>query len=415
MDRLGHALTRTGRQDETVAVLFLDLDNFKTVNDSLGHKVGDQLLVAAGMRLHENVRPADTVARLGGDEFTLLVEDVRDVTDATALAQRIVEALSRPFYLDGRDVYLTPSVGIALNSGAEGPDDLLRNADLAMYQAKNSGKARYVVYEPSLDRHVWERLQHETELRRALDAGEFTIYYQPVVRLDTGGVAEVEALVRWQHPERGLLPPLDFIPLAEETGVILPMGRGVLEQACAQVAAWRREMPGASDLVLSVNVSPRQFRHPRFADDVRRVLDDTGLPAAALKLEITENAGLDNGDETAGIMRRLKSLGVGIAIDDFGTGYSALSYLRHYPIDTLKLDRLFTGGVDSEEDMAIVRAVIAFANSLDLTVIAEGVETAEQADRLRSLGCPLAQGFHFARPLPTEDAERFLRASILVA
>jgi EAL domain-containing protein (putative c-di-GMP-specific phosphodiesterase class I) len=354
------------------------------------------------------------VARLGGDEFTLLVEDVRDLADATGLAQRIVEALSRPFYLDGRDVYLTPSVGVALNTGTERPDDLLRNADLAMYQAKNSGKARYVVYEPALDLHVWERLQHETELRRALDAGEFTIYYQPVVNLDTGEPAEVEALVRWQHPQRGLVPPIDFIPLAEETGVILSMGRGVLEQACAQVARWRRDVPGASDLVLSVNISPRQFRHPRFPEDVRRVLDETGLPARALKLEITENAGLDNSDETVGIMRQLKALGVGIAIDDFGTGYSALSYLRYYPIDTLKLDLLFTGGVDSAEDIAIVRAVIAFANSLNLTVIAEGIETDRQADQLRSLGCKLGQGYYFARPLPAPELERFLQAPVSV-
>jgi diguanylate cyclase (GGDEF)-like protein/PAS domain S-box-containing protein len=412
MDRLGHALTRTGRQDETVAVLFLDLDNFKAVNDSLGHKVGDQVLVAVGQRLLESVRPSDTVARLGGDEFTLLVEDVRDLEDATSLAQRIVDALSRPFYLDGRDVFLTPSVGVALNTGVERPDDLLRNADLAMYQAKNSGKARYVVYEPALDLHVWERLQHETELRRALDAGEFTIYYQPVVHLDTGAPAEVEALVRWQHPQRGLVPPLDFIPLAEETGVILLMGRGVLEQACEQVARWRREVPGAEDLVLSVNVSPRQFRHPRFGEDVRRALQGAGLPAHALKLEITENAGLDNSDETIGIMRGLKALGVSIAIDDFGTGYSALSYLRYYPIDTLKLDRLFTGGVDTAEDVAIVRAVIAFATSLNLTVIAEGIETPAQAEQLRALGCKLGQGFYFAHPLPAEELERFLQSPV---
>ncbi len=412
MDRLGHALTRTGRKEETVAVLFLDLDNFKTVNDNLGHKVGDQLLVAMGQRLLESVRPADTVARLGGDEFTLLVEDVRDMEDANGLAQRIVDALSRPFFLDGRDVFVTPSVGVALNTGVERPEDLLRNADLAMYQAKNSGKARFVIYEPELDQHVWERLQHETELRRALDAGEFTIYYQPVVRLVTGEVAEVEALVRWQHPQRGLVPPLDFIPLAEETGVILPMGRGVLEQACAQVARWRLEVPGAANLVLSVNVSPRQFRHARFADDVRRALDATGLPASALKLEIPENAGLDNSDETVGIMRGLKALGVAIAVDDFGTGYASLSYLRYYPIDTLKLDRLFTGGVDSAEDIAIVRAVIAFANSLDLSVIAEGIETREQAEQLRSLGCTLGQGFYFARPLPAGEVERFLQTPV---
>jgi diguanylate cyclase (GGDEF)-like protein/PAS domain S-box-containing protein len=409
MDRLEHAIARAGRAEEHVAVLFLDLDNFKVVNDSLGHKVGDQLLVAVGQRLLECVRSSDTVARLGGDEFTLLIEDVSSIDDATVVAVRIAEALRSPFNLEGRDVFLNTSVGIAVSTGEEHPDDLLRNADLAMYQAKNSGKARYAVYEPALNRRIWERLQSELELRHALEANELVVYYQPVVQLHTGRIVEMEALVRWQHPERGLVPPIEFISLAEETGLILPLGQWVLEEACKQAQIWQNTVPGASDLMISVNLSPRQFKHPLLVSDINRVLEETGLEPHSLKLEITESTGLDNTESTVTTLRELKAAGIQIAIDDFGTGYSALSYLKHYPVDSLKLDRSFISGLGrSLEDTAIIHAVIAFARTLSLKVIAEGIETAEQLAELRDLGCNWGQGYYFSKPLPASAARDLL-------
>ncbi|MEO8287927.1 MAG: PAS domain S-box protein [Chloroflexota bacterium] len=411
MDRLGQALARATRAHESVAVLFLDLDNFKVVNDSLGHKVGDYLLVSMGKRLLGCVRAADTVARLGGDEFTLLIENVCSVDDAIALAHRIADVLVAPFNLDGRDVFVNTSIGIAVSSGGERPDDILRNADLAMYSAKNSGKARYAVYEPALNRRVWERLQSEMELRHALEADELVLHYQPVVQLHTGAVVEVEALVRWQHRVQGLLPPSDFIPLAEETGLILPLGQWVLKAACKQVRTWQLEVEGASELIVSVNLSPRQFRHPRLVEDIKRALAETGLAARHLKLEITESAGLDNSDSTIRTLHELKAEGIQIAIDDFGTGYSALSYLKHYPIDSLKLDRSFISGLGNNlEDTAIIHAVIAFARTLNLKVIAEGIETAEQLAQLRELGCSWGQGYYFARPLTSPAAYEYLTA-----
>jgi Amt family ammonium transporter len=404
MDRLGHALARASRAGESVAVLFLDLDNFKVVNDSLGHKLGDQLLVSVGQRLLQCVRLADTVARLGGDEFTLLIDDVQSADDAIVVAQRIADALATPFTLDKRDVFLNTSVGIAISTVDDRPDDLLRNADLAMYQAKNSGKARYALYEPALNLRMWERLQSEMDLRRALEADELVLYYQPVVQLKTGQIVEVEALVRWQHPRRGLVPPSEFISLAEESGLILPLGHYVLQEACRQVRAWQQELPGASDLSVSVNLSPRQFRHPRLVEDIKKGLAESGLNPRYLKLEITESAGLDNTQSTVTTLGELKEAGIHIAIDDFGTGYSALSYLKHYPIDSLKLDRSFVSGLgDSLEDTAIIHAVLAFARTLSLKVIAEGIETAEQVAQLRDLGCKWGQGYYFARPMPAEE------------
>ena len=409
MDRLDHALARSARAEETVAVLFLDLDNFKVVNDSLGHKVGDQLLVSVGRRLLQCVRAADTVARLGGDEFTLLLEDVHSADEAIEVARRIADILATPFTLGGREVYQNTSVGIAISAADERPDDLLRNADLAMYQAKNNGKARYAVYEPSLNHRAWERLQSETDLRRALEAKELVLHYQPVVQLSTGQITEVEALVRWQHPERGLIPPAEFIPLAEESGLILPLGRWVLLEACRQVREWQ-EMPGAADLAVSVNLSPRQFRHPRLVDEIKEGLEETGLAPRHLKLEITESAGLENTQLTLATLVELKEAGIQLAIDDFGTGYSALNYLKHYPIDSLKLDRSFVSGLGTNlADTAIIHAVLAFARTLNLKVIAEGIETADQAVQLSDLGCKWGQGFYFAKPMPAEALGRTLR------
>jgi diguanylate cyclase (GGDEF)-like protein/PAS domain S-box-containing protein len=415
MDRLGHALARSGRTGEALGVLFLDLDNFKVVNDSLGHKVGDQLLLAVAQRLRTCLRPADTVARLGGDEFTILIDDVCELSDATGVAERVADALRAPFMLDSRDLFISTSIGIAISTSGEGSEDLLRNADLAMYQAKTGGRARYAIYEPALNDHVWERLEHETDLRRALDGKELVLHYQPVVLLNTSDIVEVEALVRWQHPGRGLVLPTDFISLAEDTGLILPLGQWVLEEACRQVRAWQLELPGAANLLVSVNLSPRQFRDPGLVNDIKRILRETELEARFLKLEITESTGLDNTESTVNTLLELKALGIQIAIDDFGTGYSALSYLKHYPIDTLKLDRSFISGLGrSLEDSAIIHAVIAFARTLNLRVIAEGIETPEQLVRLRELGCPLGQGYYFARPLPPDEVRTLLlRRSLL--
>jgi diguanylate cyclase (GGDEF)-like protein/PAS domain S-box-containing protein len=416
MDRLGQALARARREGSFVAVLFLDLDNFKVVNDSLGHKIGDQLLKAVGERLITCVRASDTVARLGGDEFTLLTESVRRMEDATDLAVRIAAVLTRPFTLEGRDVFLNTSVGIAISGGDEPADDVLRNADLAMYQAKNGGKARYAVYEPALNRRIWARLQSEMELRRALENNELVVYYQPVVKLQTGEIVEMEALVRWQHPVRGLVPPSEFISLAEESGLILPLGQWVLHEACRQVREWQQEVPGASELMVSVNLSPRQFKHPQLLDDIKCALENTGFAPHCLKLEITESVGLDNTEATVNTLKGLKSAGIHIAIDDFGTGYSALSYLKHYPIDSLKLDRSFVSGLGNNlEDTAIIHAVMAFARILNLKVIAEGIETAEQLAQLRAFGCSWGQGYFFAKPLPPADAQQLLEGRPLLA
>jgi diguanylate cyclase (GGDEF)-like protein/PAS domain S-box-containing protein len=410
MDRLGQALARARRVGGFLAVLFLDLDNFKVVNDSLGHKIGDQLLKAVGERLVACLRASDTVARLGGDEFTVLAEGVRRMEDATDLAVRIAAVLTKPFTLEGHEVFLNTSVGIAVSGGDEPAGDVLRNADLAMYQAKNGGKARYAVYEPAFNRRIWARLQSETELRRALEKNELVVYYQPVVELETGEIVEMEALVRWQHPERGLVPPGEFISLAEESGLILPLGQWVLHEACRQVREWQQEVPRAAELMVSVNLSPRQFKHPQLLDDIKRAVEDTGLAPHCLKLEITESVGLDNTDATVNTLKGLKAAGIHIAIDDFGTGYSALSYLKHYPIDSLKLDRSFVSGLGHNlEDTAIIHAVMAFARILNLKVIAEGIETAEQLAQLRDFGCIWGQGYFFAKPLPAAAAFKLLR------
>lgn len=404
MDRLAHALTRAGRRADSVGVLFLDLDDFKVVNDSLGHNVGDQLLVSVGERLNRCIRAGDTVARLGGDEFTILVENITRVSDIIIVTERIAEQMQTPFHLGGAEVFISTSIGVAISaSSQERPDDLLRNADMAMYEAKSKGKARYAAFDPIMDTRAWERLQMETDLRRAIERNEFRVHYQPVVELQTGRIVEVEALVRWQHPQRGLISPADFIPLAEQTGLIVSIGQWVLKEACRQVRAWQEEWEGDQSLMLSVNLSARQFQENRLVDNIAHVLKETGLGAQCLKLEITESVALDSTGPTLTTFEELKALGLQLAIDDFGTGYSALSYLKRYPIDTLKLDCTFTGGLGRDaEDTAIVHAVIAFAQALNLSVIAEGIETAEQLAHLKSLGCDRGQGYYFSKPLPAE-------------
>jgi len=403
-DRLEHALARADRQTQPVGILLLDIDNFKVVNDSLGHLQGDQLLLAVAERLRSCLRAGDTAARLGGDEFTVLVEDVGDLDEVTAVAERIVEALRRPVQLDGRQVVTSASIGIALSSPRNKPaDDLLRDANLAMYRAKTNGKARWELFDDTLEFQAMERLDVETDLRQALDREELRVYYQPIVSLSDGRIVELEALVRWQHTERGLVQPGTFIPIAEETGLIIPIGQWVLEQACQQARTWQDASPANKSLVMSVNLSARQFQHPTLVADIERAVRQAGLEPRSLKLEITESVVMQDVESTLATLHALKALGIQLAIDDFGTGYSSLSYLKRFPIDTLKIDRSFVDGLGQEaQDTAIVRSVVALAKTLNLSVTGEGVETAEQQMHLEQLGCDLAQGFVFARPSPPE-------------
>ncbi len=403
-DRLDHVTARARRRPQTYAVLFLDLDGFKHVNDSLGHDAGDALLVEVAERLSFCVRDADTVARFGGDEFAVLLEDISTQADAARVAERILESLHASVDLDGQRVFVGASIGIAIGDGSRGSEELMRDADLAMYMAKNAGKGRYELFEEEMHVQAQRRLQLEQELRRAVEERQFVLHYQPIVDLETGRIRDVEALVRWQREDGALVPPNEFIPLAEETGLIIPLGRWVLREACAQVAAWQQTLPGAGDLGVAVNISARQLGYGDVVADVARALGSSGLAPHHLTLEVTESSVLGDDDDTLALMRDLKSLGVRLAVDDFGTGYSALSYLQRYPFDVLKIDRSFVHGLtDGSANPGVLRALVELGTSLSLTTVAEGIEHMEQLRRFRSLDCQLGQGFLFARPLtPTE-------------
>jgi diguanylate cyclase (GGDEF)-like protein len=404
MDRLSHGLTRAQRRHEHLAVLFLDLDRFKVVNDTLGHSVGDQLLVEVSRRLTSALRPGDTVARLGGDEFGVLLEDVADAETAETVAVRIEESLGTPYRFEGREVFVTASIGIALSSAKLGlPEEILRDADLAMYHAKAKGKARHEFFDGSMSAPALDRMDLEMDLRSAISRHEFRLHYQPILRLDTGRITEVEALIRWQHEKRGLLQPDEFIGLTEETGLIVPIGQWVLSVACKQARAWQLEFPTELPLVMSVNLSAKQFQNPKLVEEIREALGESGLAPSCLKLEITESTVMQDAPVTLTKLNELKALGVRLAIDDFGTGYSSLGYLRRFPVDTLKIDRSFVKGLSPEGgDNAIVRAVVTVAKSLNMDVTAEGVETEGQLAELKALGCDRAQGFLFARPVTAE-------------
>jgi diguanylate cyclase (GGDEF)-like protein/PAS domain S-box-containing protein len=402
LDRLGCAQARAARTVTPHALLFIDLDRFKVVNDSLGHQIGDQLLVQVADRIAGCLRTTDTLARFGGDEFVALLEDLDDGDEAVAVTERILGEFRHPFPVAGRELSVSCSIGIVIGpSAAIDPDECLREGDVAMYRAKSRGRNCFEVFrhDPAADQRG--RLDLEIELRDAIERGELELHYQPIVSADSGDVTCVEALVRWWHPRRGLVPPVEFIPLAEESGLILPLGAWVLEEACRQAQLWTLTLPGTSDHVVSVNLSPRQFRQPDLVEQVAAVLARTGLLAHRLCVEVTEGVMVDDVEAAIETLHRLKALGVRVAIDDFGTGYSSLSYLKRFPIDYVKIDRAFIRGLGEQTvDSEIVRSVIRLAAAIGIQAVAEGVETPEQLRQLRQLGCPLVQGFLIARPQP---------------
>jgi diguanylate cyclase (GGDEF)-like protein len=408
-DRLDHALAKSIRGLRSVSVLFVDLDDFKTINDTYGHTVGDALLVAAGERLVSVVRPGDTVARLGGDEFAVLLEDVEDGRDATAPAERILAAFSVPFQIAGFELFIGGSIGIAMGAAGERTaDELLRNADFAMYQAKSLGKGRYAMFEPRMRDAAVERVELAALLRRALDRDELILHYQPIIDLRSGEVRGLEALVRWQQAERGLLMPGSFIDIAEETGLIVPIGRWVLREACRQVKAWQDRFPSDPPLSISVNLSARQFSDPRLVSDVAAAIRDSGIPATSLILEITESLLVREADGTISKLRAIRAMGVRLAIDDFGTGYSSLSYLQRFPLDVLKIDRAFIDAVGNAEGSALVRSIVDIGRSLRLSTVAEGIERPEQPAQLLALQCDMGQGFLMNRPQEAGAIDAFL-------
>ena len=409
MDRLEYALTGIEQRRGPIAVLFLALNNFKEINDSLGYETGDRLLKAVAEVLSTSLRAEDTAAFFGGDEFAVLLENVRDESEAIQVAGRITGALQAPFVVGESEVLLTTNIGIALCVSSDVlPADLLRQADIAMYEAKNKGKDRYEVFDLRMRNRVLERLRGGMDLRGSIQREEFRVYYQPKVSLENDKIVGAEALVRWEHPQRGLVPPAEFIPVAEETGLIVPIGRWVLEEACRQAREWQEHYPLDPPLVMCVNISARQLRHPSLAHDVAQVLQETGLDPRTLDLEITESMAEDTQFAIA-VLKELKGLGIQLVMDDFGTGYSSLSYLKNFPVDFLKIDRSFIAPLgENPEDEALVSGIIGLVHALGIKAIAEGVETAEQLAKLREMGCDFAQGYYFSKPLPAEGISELL-------
>ena len=422
MDRLGRMLERSKRATGyVIAVILLDLDGFKLINDSLGHMAGDQLLVALANRLETCLRSSDTVARLGkgntvarlgGDEFTILLDDIKTPENVICVVERIQDSLAPPFHIGGQKIFTSASMGIAVSSmGYTMAEQLLRDADTAMYRAKMSGKARYVLFDEEMRATAVARLQLENELRRAVEREEFENFYQVIVSLQTGRIHGFEALVRWRHPSRGLVPPSEFISVAEETGLIIPIGKLVLREACRRMRNWHTRFASDPKLTVAVNLCSRDFLQPDLIDYCKQVLDESGLPPECLKLEITESAVMQDPEAAIAMMLQIKSMKIKLAIDDFGTGYSSLSYLHRFPLDTLKIDRSFVSNMEiDEENMEIARTIVTLARNLGLNVIGEGVETTSQMSVLRYLGCEYAQGYHFSPPLDEDEAARLIAA-----
>jgi diguanylate cyclase (GGDEF)-like protein/PAS domain S-box-containing protein len=412
-ERVAAALVRRGDSStETVAVLLLDLDDFKTVNDSLGHAAGDELLIAVAARLRSCVRPGDTLARLAGDEFAILLDDLDDERAAVAVAKRVGARLEAPFEIEEMEIAVRASIGISLGQTPDArPDDLMRDADVAMYEAKARGKGGFQVFEPHMRHAVVKRMELKADLRHALERGELHVHYQPYVKLADESIAGAEALLRWEHAERGLIPPLDFIPLAEEMGLIVPIGRWVLRTACAQAVDWARRFPELGPLTLSVNVSARQLQDRTFVGEVAEILTEHGLSPERVVLELTESSLVEDPDQAVRRLEELRELGIRLAIDDFGTGYSSLGYLQRYPIEILKVHRAFVSELGRHpEEPALAKAIVQLAQHLGMQTIAEGVEDGAQVDALRALGCGYAQGFHFSQPLPGDEFATLLGA-----
>ncbi|MFL5418864.1 MAG: EAL domain-containing protein [Myxococcales bacterium] len=402
MDRVGQAMAfQARRSDYRFAVLMLDVDRFKTVNESLGHAMGDRLLASVAKRVWRCVRPGDTVARLSGDEFAVLLEDYAVAEEPRRVADRIIAEMAAPHDLGGTEVFTSASVGVAVGRPELGkPEDLLRDADVALYRAKDLGRSRYVVYHPSMRTRAREQLQFETDLRRALGRNELRVVFQPIVSLTTGLPTGCEALVEWQHPGRGRIPPSDFIPMAEETGLILPIGNWVLRESCKQVKAWAGRCEGGPTPTVSVNLSARQLLHAELVDQVRAAISDAGIVPGQLRLEVTESVIMENAGPASLLLTQLKALGVHLLIDDFGTGYSSLSYLHNFRFDTLKIDRSFVSRIDTaQKNVEIVRTILSLSRALGMTAVAEGVETEGQVAQLQMLKCDSAQGFYFSRGL----------------
>ncbi|MEH2245502.1 putative bifunctional diguanylate cyclase/phosphodiesterase [Nostoc sp.] len=412
MNRLRRALNYSKRHsDHLLAVMFIDLDRFKVINDSFGHLNGDQLLLATANRLELCIRSIDTAARLGGDEFTILLEGIQDVSDAITVAERIQQELALPFKLDGQEVFITASIGIALTSivDYENPEDLLRDADTAMYRAKVLGRAHYELFNSDMYANALAKLQLESDLRRAIERQEFRVYYQPIVSLTNGFILGFEALLRWQHPERGLLNPADFIPLAEESGLIFSISNWVLHEACRQMQAWRVCHHSSFVEKISVNLSLKQFSQPDLIEQIGQILDSTGLDGDTLMLEITESVIVENGDQGTAALLQLREMGIELSIDDFGRGYSSLGHLYNFPISMLKIDRSFVRSIGaSSKNLEIIEMILTLAHKLGVNVLAEGVETKEQLTLLRKLSCEYGQGHFFSVPLNSLAAEALI-------
>ncbi len=419
IDHLHSALERSKRhQENSFAILFLDLDRFKVINDSLGHMIGDQLLVMLSQRLKKHIRALDTIARFGGDEFAVLMEDTRELSVVYDVAERFHGEMRSPFLIFGREIFTTMSIGIVMSNTGNyrGPEELLRDADTAMYHAKERGKACHVVFDSTMHAKATAALWVETELRRAIEQNDFVVYYQPIISVEENKITGFEALLRWQHAERGIITPAEFISVAEETGLIIPLGEKVIREACRQMKEWRKRFPYCRDLTVSVNVSGKVFSQPGFFDFVKNTLEETGLDGSCLRLEIVERTLIENAEPAAALMKRFEDLNVRFDIDDFGTGYSALNYLRHFPIKGLKIDGSFINALTFDKNnAAIVKTIIALGRDLGLDVIAEAIETVEQLDVFRDMKGEYAQGFYLFRPMDSKAAGHHLSSHSVVS